>query len=83
MSVALACFIVLLILKHILNVETALSVVNKYVSFGALHSNCKHEHSLLLPPSCHCDVIPRRLVFFQLFSVLTFSKFFYFQTSSQ
>ena len=68
-SVALACFIVLLILKHILNGETALSVVYKYVSFGALHSNCKHEHSLLLLPPCHCDVLPRRLVICQLFSV--------------
>ena len=67
MSVVLACFIVLLILKHILNVETALSVVYKYISFGALHSNCKHEHSLLLPPPCHCDVLPRRLVFFSYF----------------
>ena len=63
MSVALACFIVLLILKHILNGETALSVVYKYVSFGALHGTCKHEHPLLLPP-CHCDVLPRRLVIF-------------------
>ena len=64
MSLALACFIVLLILKHILNGETSLSVVYKYVSFGALHSNCKHEHSLLLPPPCHCDVFPRRLLIF-------------------
>ena len=87
MSVALACFIVLLILKHILNGETALSVVYKYVSFGALHSTCKHDLSLLkhelLPPPCHCDVLPRRLVFCQLFSVLTFFKFVDFQTSSE
>ena len=82
MCVELACFIVLLILRHILNGDTALIVVYKYVSFGALHSNCKHEHFFLLPPPCHCDVLPRRLVFCQLFSVLTFSKFVDFQTSS-